>query len=173
MFFLDSIFAGGFFLLTLPIKRKAFPLEISIKSSFRPFFAFFLFDSLSGFGGLHLSVTFSAKRSSLASSRTNLWGSIEGGQVLLSKSGSQDFVACNRALIPLNKWLGHKVESEFRSLRSFFSLAAASQLTASNCGNRNFLGVLMRSSISYTFNWSWIFRECRKLPPKTNESEGV
>ena len=69
---------------------------------------------------------------------------------LVSKSGNHNLSACNKALMPLSKWLGHRVESLFRSLRSFFSFWAASQLTGSNWGNLNFLGVLIRSSISYT-----------------------
>ena len=55
---------------------------------------------------------------------------------------------CESALMPPSKWLGHNVESLLRSLRSFFSFCAASQLTASKDGKRNFLGVLIRSSIS-------------------------
>ena len=144
--FLTTFSTGGFFFR--PMNRKAFPREISTKSSSNSFFCFFLFDSLCGVGGLFLSVIFSANLSSLASSRTNFPGSIVGGGGRNSMCGSQVFRACKSALIPLNKWLGQSVESEFRSLRSFFSLRAASQLTASNCGNLNFCGVLIRSSIS-------------------------
>merc|ERR1711860_202271 len=92
--------AGGFLLLTRPINKKALPREMSMKSSFKPFFCFFLLDSLSGLGGLHFNVTFSANLNSLANSRTSLWGSMEGGQVRDSISGSQDFSACSKALIP-------------------------------------------------------------------------
>ena len=46
----------------------------------------YLLDSRSGFtAGLNLSVTFSANRSSLANSRTNLCGSIEGGHTWKKK----------------------------------------------------------------------------------------